>query len=75
MGKAEDIVAGLGGAKNILEVEGCITRLRCEVADPTGVDQGALKKLSHGVMVSGSAVQVVVGPTADALAEDVRDLL
>jgi phosphotransferase system IIA component len=29
--KAADIVAGLGGADNISEVEGCITRLRTEV--------------------------------------------
>ncbi|CAM3421305.1 PTS transporter subunit EIIB [Tsukamurella hominis] len=75
MSKAQDIVNGLGGAGNIEEVEGCITRLRCEVKDTGLVDQAALKKLSHGVMVAGSAVQVVVGPTADALAEEVQDLL
>lgn len=75
MSKAQDIVNGLGGAGNIDEVEGCITRLRCEVKDTGLVDQAALKKLSHGVMVAGSAVQVVVGPTADALAEEVQDLL
>ncbi|TWS20945.1 PTS sugar transporter [Tsukamurella asaccharolytica] len=75
MSKAQDIVNGLGGADNIEEVEGCITRLRCEVKDAGLVDRGALKKLAHGVMVSGSAVQVVVGPTADALAEEVQDLL
>ena len=75
MSKAQDIVNGLGGADNIEEVEGCITRLRCEVKDTSLVDQAALKKLSHGVMVAGSAVQVVVGPTADALAEEVQDLL
>ncbi|NMD57459.1 MULTISPECIES: PTS transporter subunit EIIB [Tsukamurella] len=75
MSKAQDIVNGLGGADNIDEVEGCITRLRCEVKDTALVDQAALKKLSHGVMVAGSAVQVVVGPTADALAEEVQDLL
>ena len=33
MGKAEQIVAGLGGAANIDEVEGCITRLRTEVLE------------------------------------------
>ena len=33
MSKASDIVAGLGGAGNIVEVEGCITRLRTEVKD------------------------------------------
>ena len=34
MSKAADIVAGLGGAGNISEIEGCITRLRTEVVNP-----------------------------------------
>jgi PTS system N-acetylglucosamine-specific IIB component len=76
MSKASDIVAGLGGADNIVEVEGCITRLRTEVVDPSKVDQAALKRLgAHGVLVSGKAVQIVVGPEADSLADDVQDLL
>jgi PTS system N-acetylglucosamine-specific IIB component len=76
MSKASDIVAGLGGADNIVEVEGCITRLRTEVKDPGKVDQAALKAVgAHGVLVSGTAVQVVVGPEADSLADDVQDLL
>lgn len=41
--KAEKIVAGLGGLDNIEEVEGCITRLRTEVVDPSLVDEAALK--------------------------------
>lgn len=76
MGKAEQIVAGLGGAGNIAEVEGCITRLRTEVRDASKVDQGALKAAgAHGVMAQGTIVQVVVGPEADSLAEDIQDLL
>ena len=31
MSKAEQILAGLGGAANIVEIEACITRLRTEV--------------------------------------------
>jgi len=74
--KAEDIVAALGGAANIVEIEGCITRLRTEVADGAKVDEAALKRTgAHGVIVSGSVVQVVVGPEADSLAEDIQDLL
>ena len=41
--KAERIIAGLGGADNIIEIEPCITRLRTEVADGTMVDEVALK--------------------------------
>jgi N-acetylglucosamine PTS system EIIB component len=74
--KAEQIVAGLGGAANIDEVEGCINRLRTEVKDPSLVDQAALKQAgAHGVVVAGTIVQVVVGPEADSLADDVNDLL
>ena len=76
MSKASDIVAGLGGAENIVEVEGCITRLRTEVADPSKVDEAALKRVgAHGVLVAGKIVQVVGGPEADSLAYDVSDLL
>lgn len=75
MASAEDILAALGGAGNVVEVEGCITRLRTEVSDPSLVDADALRRLSHGVVVSGSAVQVVVGPEADMIADDISDLL
>jgi len=76
MAKAEDIVAGLGGPGNIVEVEGCITRLRTELTDPSLVDEAALKRAgAHGVVRLGQVVQVVVGPEADMLADDIQDLL
>jgi PTS system N-acetylglucosamine-specific IIB component len=74
--KAEQILAGLGGAGNIVEMEPCITRLRTEVKDMTLVDEKALKAAgAHGVVRAGSVVQVVVGPEADNLAEDIEDLM
>ena len=74
--KAEQILAGLGGAGNIVEIEPCITRLRTEVKDPALVNQAALKSAgAHGVIASGNVVQVVVGPEADNLAEDIADLM
>lgn len=73
---AEAIVAGLGGADNIIEVEPCITRLRTEVRDASKVDQAALKAAgAHGVMATGNVVQVVVGPEADTIAGDIEDLV
>jgi PTS system N-acetylglucosamine-specific IIB component len=73
---AEQIVAGLGGAANIVEIEACITRLRTEVSDPTLVDDAVLKAAgAHGVLRSGRIVQVVVGPQADTIASDIDDLL
>ena len=74
--KAEQILAGLGGADNIVEMEACITRLRTEVRDGAKVDQAALKAAgAHGVVASGTVVQVVVGPEADNLADDIEDLM
>ena len=75
MTKAEQILAALGGAGNIVEIEPCITRLRTEVKDPSVVDQAALKAAgAHGVVAAGTVVQVVVGPEADTLASDIEDL-
>ena len=74
--KAEQILAALGGADNIVEIEPCITRLRTEVTDAALVDEAALKAAgAHGVIKAGTVVQVVVGPEADNLAEDIEDLM
>jgi PTS system N-acetylglucosamine-specific IIB component len=75
MSKAEDILAALGGSDNIVDIEPCITRLRTEVNDPSKVDDAALKAAgAHGVMRAGSVIQVIVGPEADNLAEEIEDL-
>lgn len=74
--RPEKILAALGGAGNIIDIEGCITRLRCELEDGSVIDEAALKQAgAHGVMKMGSVVQVVVGPEADTIAEDIQDLL
>ncbi|MCX5378162.1 PTS glucose/sucrose transporter subunit IIB [Streptomyces sp. NBC_00091] len=74
--KAEKIVAGLGGIDNIEEVEGCITRLRTEVANPDLVDEVALKAAgAHGVVKMGTAIQVVIGTDADPIAGEIEDMM
>lgn len=76
MSKAEQIIAGLGGADNIVELEPCITRLRTEVRDGSKVNEALLKAAgAHGVMKVGNNVQVVVGPEADTIANDIEDLM
>jgi PTS system N-acetylglucosamine-specific IIB component len=76
MSAAEQILAALGGAENVIVIEPCITRLRAEVEDPRLVDEPALKAAgAHGVLRSGHAVQVVVGPQADTIASDIDDLM
>ena len=75
MSQAQDILAGLGGNENIDSIEPCITRLRVEVVDPTLIDEKALKQAgAFGVVQVGQTVQVVVGPIADNLAEEINEL-
>ncbi|WP_448061469.1 PTS transporter subunit EIIB [Cellulomonas hominis] len=75
MSKAEQILAGLGGDANIVDLEPCITRLRVEVDDPALVDEVGLKAAGAiAVVRSGTVVQVVVGTEADTLASDIEDL-
>lgn len=65
-------VRALGGPANILDVEGCVTRVRLEVCDSGRVDAAELRDLGAlAVVVAGPVVQVVVGPHADALALDI----
>ncbi|WP_423920454.1 glucose PTS transporter subunit EIIB [Frigoribacterium sp. 2-23] len=76
MSKAQDMIDGLGGADNIDEIEGCITRLRTDVKDASLVDEKALKAAGATAVVTvGTSVQVIVGTIADSLAEDIQDLL
>ena len=76
LSQAEQIIAGLGGSGNIVEVEACITRLRTAVNDTRLVDESALRRAgAHGVIRAGSTVQVVVGPEADTIASAIGDLL
>lgn len=75
MGKAEEILAALGGNENVVDLEPCITRLRVEVVDPALVDEESLRTTgAFGVVRSGRVVQVVVGPEADDLAAAVDEL-
>lgn len=75
--RAEGIVAALGGPANLRTVDACTTRLRLTLADPALADEAALRKLgARGVIrPGGDALQVVLGPTADAVAGEMRDVM
>jgi PTS system N-acetylglucosamine-specific IIC component len=70
-------VHALGGARNLVTVDACTTRLRLVIANQAPVDEAALKKLgARGVVrPSPETLQVVVGPIADQLASDIRAVL
>ncbi|MFT4109199.1 glucose PTS transporter subunit IIA [Propionicimonas sp.] len=61
---AEQIVDAVGGPDNIVSLTHCATRLRFELHDASGIDQGAVEKIP-GVMgavpQSGDRYQVVIG--------------
>jgi glucose-like phosphotransferase system IIB component len=67
-------LAALGGSANLASIGACTTRLRLVVADQALVDEAALKSLgAMGVIrPSDRAVQVIVGPIADQVAEEIR---
>jgi N-acetylglucosamine PTS system EIICBA or EIICB component len=74
--KAEQLIAAFGGRENLVNVDACITRLRMEVADKGKVDQGRLKKLgAAGVIEVGNNVQAVFGTQAEALKNQIKDVL
>ena len=71
--KAVDVLAALGGAGNIVNLDACITRLRLSVKNPSEVNQDRLKKLgAAGLMASGTNFQVIFGVESDFLKEEIK---
>ncbi|MGS2742976.1 N-acetylglucosamine-specific PTS transporter subunit IIBC [Halomonas sp. LS-001] len=70
-------VTALGGASNLHSVGACTTRLRLVLEDPDVIDEAALKSLgSRGIMrLQGGGLQVVMGPIADGIADEIREAL
>jgi PTS system N-acetylglucosamine-specific IIC component len=76
-GRGAQFVAALGGADNLTSVDACTTRLRLIVADQNAIDDAALTALgARGIIrPSANAAQVVLGPLADLIAEEIRGAL
>ena len=70
-------VAALGGAENLVSVGACTTRLRLEVANAAALDEARLRALGAKGFVKPSAntVQVIIGPTAERVADQIRQAL
>jgi PTS system N-acetylglucosamine-specific IIC component len=74
--KAEQLIAAFGGRDNLVNVDACITRLRMEVADTSKVDKARLRALgAAGVIDVGNNVQAVFGTQAEALKNQINDVL
>ncbi|PRQ10878.1 PTS glucose transporter subunit IIB [Corynebacterium sp. 13CS0277] len=64
--EATQVLAALGGADNIEDIDACITRLRVSVADSSLIDRPALTALgAAGIFDVSGGVQVVYGAKAD----------
>ena len=69
--RSQMILNGLGGRKNVVDVDCCITRLRCTVNKPELVNEDILKKTgAAGVIKKGQGVQVIYGPTVPNIKAD-----
>ncbi|MBV4504870.1 N-acetylglucosamine-specific PTS transporter subunit IIBC [Pseudomonas sp. BW13M1] len=73
--RARRYIDALGGAANLQGVDACTTRLRLVLADRNLARDQDLKALGALAVVrpgTGGSLQVVVGPMADALADEIR---
>jgi len=74
--KAYNIVSGLGGTNNLVDVDNCATRLRVTVDNGEKVNNDLLKNTgAAGVVVRGSSVQAVYGTTVSTIKTDVDELI
>ena len=73
---SELITRGLGGKKNILDVDCCATRLRVTVAEPERVRDELLKQTgSRGIVKKGQGVQVIYGPHVTVIKAKLEEYL
>lgn len=70
----DEIVAGVGGAANIKDILGCITRVRLELADPQAVNEEQLTAAGvKAVVRTESVIQLMVGTDAEEVAQTIAD--
>ena len=73
---SEMICKGLGGKKNISDVDCCATRLRCTVYKAELVNDSLLKNTgASGVVHKGNGVQIIYGPRVTVIKSNFEDYL
>lgn len=73
---SETICNGLGGKKNISDVDCCATRLRCTVFHADLVSDAMLKSTgASGVVHKGNGVQIIYGPKVTVIKSNLEDYL
>lgn len=70
------ICQGLGGKKNISDIDCCATRLRCTVHKGELVNEALLKQSgASGVVRKGVGVQIIYGPRVTVIKSNLEDYL
>ncbi|MBQ2986261.1 MAG: PTS transporter subunit EIIC [Tyzzerella sp.] len=73
---SQAICNGLGGKKNISDVDCCATRLRCTVHKAELVNDELLKSTgASGVIHKGNGVQIIYGPRVTVIKSNLEDYL
>ncbi|MEB0181894.1 N-acetylglucosamine-specific PTS transporter subunit IIBC [Pseudomonas sp. CCC3.2] len=73
--RAGAYIHAFGGAANLLSIDACTTRLRLNLVDRSKAIDSELKALGAMAIVrpgNAGSLQVVVGPMADSLADELR---
>lgn len=72
--KSEFILKGVGGVKNLVDIDACATRLRLTVVDETLVDEELLKTSgAKGVIKKGKGIQIIYGPQVTVIKSDFEE--
>lgn len=73
---ANQLIPLLGGSENIEEIDYCTTRLRLRVKESANINDKEIKKLVPGLLKpSKNAVQVIIGPEVEFIADEMKRVL
>ena len=74
--EAVKVLAALGGAENLEDVDACITRLRVSVKDVAKVDKDELKRLgATAVLDVKGGIQAIYGAKAVLYKNAINDII
>lgn len=74
--QTKEIVAALGGKKNITDLDCCATRLRVNLVKKELLNKNLLKGTgATGVVLKGKSVQIIYGPRVTVIKSDIEEYL
>lgn len=74
---ASIILDGLGGKRNLITVDHCVTRLRLEVVDPAVINETLIKSAGAiGIIHPGkNSIQIIIGTKVQFVADELKTLV